>query len=206
MSVQLQRTPNHHQMHIYTFFLSRPQTTLVQPHNIHTHQRKTHPTSQKRMGNAAFCAPAIIGNGAPKVVRWDGKLESYAKPVKAAELMLENPGQFVCDATTLQVGHRIVGLVADDELERRQLYFLLPTEMLYSVLTHEEVSHFNYKAYKVLKPGNIGKIFPVCMFSWDQAKRLDSDSQKHDGESETSMRVSSQRSWRPALETIIEVC
>ncbi|KAJ8453285.1 hypothetical protein Cgig2_008169 [Carnegiea gigantea] len=156
------------------------------------------------MGNAAFCAPAIIGNGATEVVRWDGKLESYAKPVKAAELMFENPGQFVCDAITLQVGHRIVGLVADDELERGQLYFLLPMEMIYSVLTHEEVSHLNYKAYKALKPGSLGKIFPVCMFAWDQTKRLESDSQKHDSEAETSTRVSSQRSWRPALETIIE--
>ncbi|XP_074265519.1 uncharacterized protein LOC141587958 [Silene latifolia] len=102
------------------------------------------------MGNAAFCTPVLSGsNWATKVLTWEGNLEIHSTPVKAVELMLDNPGKFLCHSNALQVGHRISGLLADDELECRQLYFLLPMGMLYSILTQEEVSHLNYRAYKL---------------------------------------------------------
>uniref|UniRef100_A0A6N2LY63 Uncharacterized protein n=1 Tax=Salix viminalis TaxID=40686 RepID=A0A6N2LY63_SALVM len=94
--------------------------------------------------------------------------------------MLESPGQFVCDSASLKVGHRIHGLVADDELERRQLYFVLPMELLYSVLTREEMSSLTYKATRALKYNNFVKIFPVlsefCIFPSD-GKTMDSMAQ-----------------------------
>jgi hypothetical protein len=112
-----------------------------------------------------------------KVLTNGGNLQIYTKPVKAAELMLENPGQFVCDSTSLKVGHRVHGLSADDQLERRQFYFVLPMELLYSVLTHEEMSSLTYKATKALKYNNFSKIFPVlsefCIFP-SEGKTMDS--------------------------------
>jgi len=157
------------------------------------------------MGNATSCAPSIISsNGVVKVLFSDnGNLQIYTKPVKAAELMLENPGQFVCDSASLKVGYRIHCLSADDELERRQLYFVLPTELLYSVLTHEELSSLTYKATKALKYNNFGKIFPVlsefCIFP-SEGKTTDSMAT----EPQPMERYSKQRSWKPALETIVE--
>ncbi|KAK6925286.1 PADRE domain [Dillenia turbinata] len=155
------------------------------------------------MGNAAFCAPLVISNGIVKVIRRDGRLEEYTGPVKAAELMLENPGQFICDSTNLQVGRRILGLSAQEELERRQLYFILPMEMLYSVLTPEEMSSLTYKATKALKrhasssSSSFARIFPVCIFP-SEARTAADDS------STVVKRYSRQRSWIPALETIEE--
>ncbi|KAJ6888267.1 hypothetical protein NC652_029336 [Populus alba x Populus x berolinensis] len=141
------------------------------------------------MGNATSCAPSIISsNGVVKVLFSDnGNFQIYTKPVKEAELMRENPGQFV----------------SDDELERRQLYFVLPTELLYSVLTHEELSSLTYKATKALKFNNFGKIFPVlsefCIFP-SEGKTTDSMVT----EPQPMERYSKQRSWKPALETIVE--
>ncbi|WVZ23776.1 hypothetical protein V8G54_002320 [Vigna mungo] len=161
------------------------------------------------MGNAASCTPSLTANGVFKVLFLDGRLESYTKPIRAAELMLEHPGQFVCDSTYLKVGHRIQGLLADEELERRKFYFLLPMELLYSVLTHEEMSSLNYKASRATKHAsfnNLGKIFPVfsefCMFP-SELKRLEAANQVI-REPEPVERYSKQRSWRPALETIDE--
>ncbi|XP_059644019.1 uncharacterized protein LOC132285809 [Cornus florida] len=159
------------------------------------------------MGNAASCAPSIISSGVVKVMIFsEGRLEIYTRPMRVGELMVENPGQFVCDSTHLQVGHRIPGLSADEELQRRKLYFLLPMEMLYSVLTNEELSCVTHKASKALKNGslNFAKIFPIigdfsCMFPSD-AKTSDSSSST----SEPLERYSRQRSWAPALETIAE--
>ncbi|CAJ1936590.1 unnamed protein product [Sphenostylis stenocarpa] len=161
------------------------------------------------MGNAASCTPSFTANGGIKVLFLDGRLETYTKPMRAAELMLEYPGQFVCDSSYLKVGHRIQGLLADEELERRKFYFLLPMELLYSVLTHEEMSSLNYKASRATKHAsfnNLGKIFPVfsefCMFP-SELKRLETANQVV-REPEPVERYSKQRSWRPALETIDE--
>ncbi|KAL4633036.1 hypothetical protein ACB092_04G092000 [Castanea dentata] len=159
------------------------------------------------MGNVTSCAPSIISSGAVKVLFSDGRLRVYTRPVKAAELMLENPGQFVCESSSLKVGHRIQGLLADEELELRQFYFLLPMELLYSVLTFEEMSSLSYKASKALKHisfNNLGKIFPVlsefCMFP-SESKTINTTTCH---QQEPLQRYSKQRSWKPALETIIE--
>ncbi|KAJ7975250.1 DUF4228 domain protein [Quillaja saponaria] len=161
------------------------------------------------MGNAGSCTPSIISNGVMKVLFLDGRLVAYTRPIKAAEIMVENPGQFVCESSNLKVGNRIQGLLADEELERRQFYFLLPMELLYSVLTHEELSSLNYRASRVMKHGslnNLAKIFPVfsefCMFP-SEAKKLDSYSQVISAP-EPVERYSKQRSWKPALGTIDE--
>lgn len=168
------------------------------------------------MGNTS-CVPAIIGsNLATKVVQWDGTMSVYPKLVKAAEVMVENPGQFVCPATAVQVGHRVSGLAADDELEPHVSYFLLPMKLYYSVLTNDEVSDLKNKAHKAAKLGssrNLGKIFPgfgeLCKIP-SERKRSESDSNEHNqhiAEPETSITVyCRQRSWRPALETIVEAC
>nr|DAD35491.1 TPA_asm: hypothetical protein HUJ06_006131 [Nelumbo nucifera] len=45
-------------------------------------------------------------------------MEIYTRPIKAGQLMQENPCQFVCDSTDLNVGHRVPGLATDVELEQ----------------------------------------------------------------------------------------
>jgi hypothetical protein len=162
------------------------------------------------MGNVASCTPT---KGLFKVLLLDGRIEAYTKSIRAAELMVEYPGQFVCDSSYLKVGHRIQGLLADEELQRRKFYFLLPMDLLYSVLTHEEMSSLNYKASRATKHAsfnNLGKIFPVlsefCMFP-SEAKRIvseEADNYEMVGETEAVQKYSKQRSWKPALETIEE--
>ncbi|KAE9597479.1 hypothetical protein Lal_00030008 [Lupinus albus] len=163
------------------------------------------------MGNAASCTPSLISNGVYKVLYLDGRLEFYTKQMRASELMIEYPEQFVCDSSYLKVGHRIQGLLADEELERRKFYFLLPMDLLYSVLTHDEMSSFNYKASKaLLKHGsfnNLGKIFPVCMFLPSEPKKIEAYSEVMIEPEPVPVPVErylKQRSWRPALETIDE--
>ncbi|KAL1137491.1 hypothetical protein V6Z11_A12G311300 [Gossypium hirsutum] len=132
------------------------------------------------MGNAVSCTPSIIsGGGAVKVVFPNGNIQMYTKSVKAADLMVENRGQFVCDSGGLKVGFRVHGLTADEELERRRLYFLLPMELLYSVLTEEEMS---------------------CLSSKSPPQNAVNDGPKDS----VVVRFSKQRSWKPALETIVE--
>ncbi|KAL6494363.1 hypothetical protein OROGR_031163 [Orobanche gracilis] len=184
------------------------------------------------MGNAALCAPSIIFNGGIKILSGtDGKLLIYTKvPTKAAEIMLENPGHFLCESSNLRVGRRIPGMCADEGLERGHVYFLLPMEMLYSVLTEEEmmklvsenaskgmrqaVSSSSSSSSQLLK---ISKIFPAefnnCIFLFPKSNGSqvykpvdhgDNHDDDQDDSAEMVMRYSRQRSWQPALETIVE--
>ncbi|XP_073281877.1 uncharacterized protein [Primulina huaijiensis] len=163
------------------------------------------------MGNVALCAPSMASSSSVvKVLALDGKLMIYSrKPVVAAEIMLQNPGQFLCESHHFKVGQRIQGMCAEEELEGGELYFLVPMEMLYSVLTFDEMKFFGYKASKNFKQVALtlkfSKIFPeFCLFpSSLEAKRVE----------DFAMRVCSkaaedgfsrQRSWQPALETILE--
>ncbi|CAO2180687.1 unnamed protein product [Urochloa humidicola] len=104
------------------------------------------------MGNMPSCVPlgpAVGGGGcassassaaATKVIHADGTVTRLARPVRASELMLDHPGQFVCDSGRLAVGCRVPGVAADELLRPRHAYFLLPMDMLYSVLTDEEMA------------------------------------------------------------------
>ena len=168
------------------------------------------------MGNATSCAPSIISSSTRvvKVLSSDGRLEVYTRPVKAAEVMMDKPGHFLCNSTHLKVGQRIPGLSADEELQLRHLYFLLPMEMLYSVLTHEEITSLTHKPSKVVKHGggggsttsnNFSRIFPqgltdFCMFPSPMASPPAPATDHPD----PVQRYSRQRSWTPALETIAE--
>lgn len=130
--------------------------------------------------------------------------------VRAAELMVENPGQFVCDSNYLEVGCRIPGLVADEELEPHRLYFLLPMDMLYSVLTEEEEVSLSCKASKARKKGggtkNVGRrILPVlgdfCLFPTEDEQVAE----RTRSVNKVGGRIARVRSWMPALDTIEEV-
>ncbi|KAF7026951.1 hypothetical protein CFC21_039032 [Triticum aestivum] len=103
------------------------------------------------MGNKPACmslapaagsasASASSGGGGCKVIHADGRVTRLARPVRASELMLDHPGKFVCDACRLAVGCRVPGVAADELLQPRRAYFLLPMDMLYSVLTDDEMA------------------------------------------------------------------
>ncbi|CAN6446043.1 unnamed protein product [Victoria cruziana] len=156
------------------------------------------------MGNFLSCSPIPFASS-PRGIRVlgaDGRVEEYGKPLKASELMLQNPYHFICDARCLHAGRRIPAIEADQELKKQRLYFLLPVELLYSVLTRREIESLSLRASpKKLFTNNIGRIFPLlgelCSFP----------SQNRSKSEETNMALSRQRSplqWRPSLGTIVE--
>ncbi|XP_051148151.1 uncharacterized protein LOC127263180 [Andrographis paniculata] len=160
------------------------------------------------MGNAALCAPSILSSGAIKILSSDGRLTVYTRtPLKAAEIMSENPGQFLCEPNDLKVGQRIAGMSGEEELERGQLYVLLPMEMLYSVLTTEEMNSLAHVTTKGWKHAagtlSFSRIFPeFCLFpSVSEVRAVEGSA----GRLEMNDRLMTrQRSWEPALETIVE--
>lgn len=122
--------------------------------------------------------------------------------------MHENSGHFVCDSNSLRVGCRVPGLAAEHQLEAGRLYFLLPMDLLYSVLTEEEMALLACRATRKRSGSYIGRrIFPVlidfCLIP-SEAKKVAEEPERHRVAEGGGGEVSGRPSWRPALDTIEE--
>ncbi|XP_006643711.1 uncharacterized protein LOC102702883 [Oryza brachyantha] len=192
------------------------------------------------MGITPSCIPLapVAGGGssssstACKIIHVDGTVTRLARPVRASELMVDYPGQFVCDSGRLAVGCRVPGVAADELLEPRRAYFLLPMDMLYSVLTDEEMvalSSFHAataatSSWKRIATGRSrdgshgrsseptdddemmsddgGKFFPVLSLQLQAPDAAAAGGVKPSGGAAGMRR---NRSWHPRLEAIDEV-
>ena len=92
------------------------------------------------MGNYISCDSTNVESNVMKVIKLYGNVQEFERPMKAAELMLDNPQHFVCHSTAVQTGRRILALSADEELELGNLYFLLPMQKLHSSPSPSEIA------------------------------------------------------------------
>ncbi|ESQ34975.1 hypothetical protein EUTSA_v10009618mg [Eutrema salsugineum] len=178
------------------------------------------------MGNTSSCAPLIISSnsssGAVKILApFTGTLDIFSKPIKTSDIVSQHSSHFITDSTLLQIGHRVTAVSPDEFLRpRRHLYLLLPIDMLFSVLTHEELALISEKAAEILNESrynHLKRIFPVCMFPVTGDRRRsspssvnDDDHHDHDGVEiretldDKVLYESKYGTWRPGLETIVE--
>ncbi|GLJ46356.1 hypothetical protein SUGI_0977150 [Cryptomeria japonica] len=105
----------------------------------------------------------LLQSNTIKLIFVDGRLQEFEKQVKAAEIMVENPQQFVCEAAALHVGRRINPLPADEDLELGHLYFLLPMSKLQGVVSRSDLASIALKARSAMKASSKSsvKIFPM---------------------------------------------
>ncbi|KAI0488589.1 hypothetical protein KFK09_028427 [Dendrobium nobile] len=159
------------------------------------------------MGNTS-CAPCPVygaGSNPVKAIDSNGRVHVFLYSVKAEELMLENPGQFVCDSTYLQVGCRIRGLNVDEDLMRRRLYFLLPNDLLFSVLTEEEMKCLLGRATGAMKVKRRRRSKRKILRTDDECLREFLPERKQSCDQKLGVgRMQRLRSWEPALDTIYE--
>lgn len=118
------------------------------------------------MGNYVSCVAPNFWPKTAKVILCNGSIQEFQKPVKAAELMLENSQQFVSHYNSLQVGRRVSALSADEDLELGNLYFMLPMEKLNTALSASEMDSLLQKASAVAKRGckSTARILPVLAY------------------------------------------
>ncbi|XP_030454942.2 uncharacterized protein LOC115676196 [Syzygium oleosum] len=103
------------------------------------------------MGNQESRNHSSSGGG--KVVLWDGTVHQWEDPgVTAAELMLEHPQQVVVEFYPEARGKRPTPLPADQELDPRKIYLMLPMKRGKPVsLSAEEARHVLFTANSVLR-------------------------------------------------------
>ncbi|KAJ8620467.1 hypothetical protein MRB53_028996 [Persea americana] len=150
------------------------------------------------MGNYISCIPQK--SVAAKLIDSRGNLRSIETPIKAAELMLEEPGHVICPAEELKRTRRVIAMKAEGELLAGKVYLLFPVSRVNSRVSESDMARIDAKKKKK-KNGKI-RVFPegeevrVCLGGGDEKGEDDTGFIGH--------RKSNYRQWRPVLETINE--
>lgn len=87
-------------------------------------------------------APIIVKNKIIKVVKSDGLVKIYERPVEVREVMMEFPKHMVCRSDSFYIGQKIPPLSENDHLQLGQNYFLLPKHFFQTVLTFVTIASF----------------------------------------------------------------
>ncbi|XP_019160675.1 PREDICTED: uncharacterized protein LOC109157229 [Ipomoea nil] len=167
------------------------------------------------MGNFTSCSirgPRVGTTKAARVVLPGGEIRQFREPVKAAELMLEHPAYFLVNSRSLNMGRRFAALSADEDLEFGNVYIMFPMKRVNSVVTAADMAVLlmaaNSAPKRISGSGNV-KVSP------DVAASTAGEGAGESPESEVSRsdafaglefthRLSSCRSKKPLLETIVE--
>ncbi|KAL7131760.1 hypothetical protein ABFS83_12G025800 [Erythranthe nasuta] len=141
-----------------------------------------------------------------KVIFPSGETRRLYEPIKAAELMLENPNSFIVNTKTLQIGRRFSALNADEDLEIGGVYVFFPMSRLKSAVTAADEVAISAAANSAAKkasrvsPDRDGDTAsasaPAPKLNLDDIEDLLTPEFKH--------RLSMCRSRKPLLETIVE--
>lgn len=169
------------------------------------------------MGNYTSCCVVFTcSRKVPKTAKLmdsQGNLTQVSLPVKAAELMLEEPGHAICPLHELKQRSRVIAMRADDELLPGKVYLLATLSKVNCKISASEVaimeSAIAAYAKRSSKKRNGAKVLPAMAV---EMRELEEGSEGevnvlegNDLTSSTSCRlVLNYRQWTPALEPISE--
>ncbi|RZC60417.1 hypothetical protein C5167_022168 [Papaver somniferum] len=77
-----------------------------------------------------------------KVIKSDGLVKIYHKPINASDLMTEFPKHLICHSDSFYIGQKIQALSEKDKLQLGHKYFLLPQHLFQSVLSFVTIASF----------------------------------------------------------------
>ncbi|KAM7269377.1 hypothetical protein ACFE04_024874 [Oxalis oulophora] len=80
--------------------------------------------------------------GPIKLVKSDGLVKIYDRPVEVSELMSEFPKHLVCRSDSFYIGQKIPHLSGAEQLQLGNIYFLLPMQLFQSVLSFVTLASF----------------------------------------------------------------
>ncbi|GLJ05080.1 hypothetical protein SUGI_0010580 [Cryptomeria japonica] len=146
-----------------------------------------------------------------KFIRFDGGVErikiKMGMRMKVAELMLDNPNQFVCNLGSLQAGHRILAVPAEEEIEAGNTYVLLPMQKLRSMLSESDMGRIQQLKNKSKAISSYTKILPLSQEGIGAKKSsLPKLVANEEERARMKIRIGRQRWWKPSLHTIQETC
>ncbi|KAK7396953.1 hypothetical protein VNO78_18116 [Psophocarpus tetragonolobus] len=146
-----------------------------------------------------------------KIVYWDGSVQEFDEPVTVAELMLEHPQQVVVEFHSAVNKKRPTPLAADQKLEIKKTYLMVPVKRGKAVvLSSEDSRRILHSNFFVSSWGCLARLFHA---EGDIAalQRKENTVDKYDFSEfipeerpEYLSRQLSGKGWKPSLDTIKE--
>lgn len=144
-----------------------------------------------------------------KLIDTRGNLRQVQLPIKAAELMLDEPGHVISPAEQLRLTRRVSAMRADDELLAGKIYLLVPVGRVNSKMSEAEMAVAEAacarKKTKSKKKRSGAKVLPAA------PEELTEEIQGFEGtvlgandSGFPGCRLRNLRSWNPVLEPINE--
>ncbi|XP_031132036.1 uncharacterized protein LOC116033435 [Ipomoea triloba] len=100
---------------------------------------------RRRGGRLIMSTPA-----AAMVVNMNGALQEFRRPVKAADVLSDNPNCFLSNSEAMNVDSAMPQVAGDQDLQLGQLYFLLPVSMSHAPLSLQDMCALAIKASAAL--------------------------------------------------------
>ncbi|XP_059436219.1 uncharacterized protein LOC132169156 [Corylus avellana] len=161
------------------------------------------------MGNyVSCCFPQSLGAQTAKLFDAHGNLQQIKLPVKAAELMLEQPGHAVAPVEELRQTRRISAMKADDELSAGKVYLLVPTGKVHCKVSELEMAIIELTCKKrasMLKPSG-SKVSPATSAA-EPTEAGEDDVKAFGGDQAAGLpghQFWNNKRWSPVLEPISE--
>ncbi|KAJ9171739.1 hypothetical protein P3X46_015058 [Hevea brasiliensis] len=151
------------------------------------------------MGNYASC---FNSPSTARLMDYHGNIRQLILPLKAAELMLEEPGHVISSLHDLRRTRRISALRAEDELFAGKLYLLVPLSKVNRKISDSEMAIIESAKKRSQKKRRGSKIQPAVPMTVEaeteveSLEGLDSDF--------GSCQLRNFCHWTPALEPILE--
>ncbi|KAJ6993084.1 hypothetical protein D5086_012678 [Populus alba] len=165
------------------------------------------------MGNYTSCCSVGTLSRKPKaakLINSQGNLRQVTLPVKAAELMLEEPGHVIAPVDELKQRSRTIAMRADDELLPGKVYLSVPLGKVNCKISASELeiieSTIAACAKRSSKKRSGAKVLPDMAVDLREEKGSESGVKVLEGNdtSSTSYRLVNYRQWTLALEPILE--
>ncbi|KAI9180429.1 hypothetical protein LWI28_004729 [Acer negundo] len=90
-----------------------------------------------------------------KIIRMDGRLQEIRQPIKAGDVISQNPKTFLCSSESMYVDSVLPHVPEDEELQLGQIYFLMPLSKSHVPLTLQELCSLAIKASSALSDNHL---------------------------------------------------
>ncbi|KAL6897791.1 hypothetical protein ACP4OV_006750 [Aristida adscensionis] len=170
------------------------------------------------MGNSLRCCLAcVLPCGALdliRIVHLNGRVEEYGRPVAAGEILAANPNHVLSKPCSQGVVRRILIVAPDSELERGEIYFLIPASSVPPEKRKKKADKGLPDAHGDLQAAKTAATAAALPASCKIGHRLKSSGRGGDAPSSGKRSAAAHRRrvsaggrtavWRPHLECIVE--
>ncbi|KAJ6362819.1 hypothetical protein OIU78_003085 [Salix suchowensis] len=160
------------------------------------------------MGNYTSCCVVVSLSRKPKtakLINSQGNLRQVSLPVKAAELMIEEPGHVISLVDELKQRSRTIAMRADEELLPGKVYLLVPLSKVNCKISASELEIIEATiaacARRSSKKRSGAKVLPAMAVDLKEEKNSEGEVKVFEGNYTSS---TSYRHWTLALEPIPE--